>query len=90
MSGGAFDYQQFRLEDIAAEIEHLIKINDSDEKTEWGDDVSCHYSPEIIEKFQETVKVLRTAGKMVHHIDYLVSGDYGEKSFLKRWKEDTL
>jgi len=29
MSGGHFDFAQYRMEDIACEIEYLIKINDN-------------------------------------------------------------
>ena len=75
MSGGHFDYQQFRLEDIACEIEREI----------------CRYEnipDEIREKFELAIKTLRNAQKMAHRIDWLLSGDDGEETFLKRWKEE--
>lgn len=86
MSGGFFDYQQYRLEDIAIEIEDLIDKNDTMDKDELDEDIGYHYPTEIIEKFKETVHTLRQASKMVHRIDYLVSGDDSENSFLIRWK----
>jgi len=76
MSGGHFNYQQFRLEDIASEIDELI------ERQEYG--------VEIIEKFKLAAKTLRTAQRMAHRIDYLVSGDDGEETFLERWEKEFI
>lgn len=83
MSGGHFDYQQYRLEDMADEIRNLIALNESpafnkEEK----------YSAETIAKFLEADKTLRLAAVMVQRIDWLVSGDDSEESFHERWGED--
>ena len=81
MSGGHFDYQQYRLNDIANEIARLIDNNDDPED-------GIHYPPEIIEKFEETVFLLRRGEAMVQRIDWLVSGDDGEERFLRRWENE--
>lgn len=87
MSGGHFNYQQHRLEDIAQEIDHLIETNDSTELDQWGSEIGFQYPPEIIEKFKLTAKTLRQANAMVHRVDWLVSGDDGDGTFLKAWEE---
>ncbi|MEW6095060.1 MAG: hypothetical protein AB1567_00845 [bacterium] len=88
MSGGHFDYQQFRLEEIATEIQKLIDNNDSDLLDEYSNLVGRHYSPETIEKFKEAVRLLAIAEIYVTRIDYLLSGDDNEESFHRRLKED--
>jgi len=74
MSGGHFDYQQFRLNDIATEIDELIARNE--------------YPKDITEKFKQTSRKLKKAASMVQRIDYLVCGDDGEESFRERWEEE--
>ena len=78
MSGGHFDYQQYRLEEIATSIDMLIDIND----------IMAHYPPDIVAKFDETRKILRLASAMVQRIDWLVSDDDGEDTFRERWLEE--
>ena len=88
MSGGHFDYAQFRMEDIAVEIDRLIEKNDSTEKDEYGDDIGYHYPLEIIERFREAAHTIRQAREMAQQIDWLVSGDDGEESFMSRWNDE--
>jgi len=88
MSGGHFGYAQYRMDDIVYEIENLIKINDSTKKDEWGDDLGYHFPPEIIERFKEAAHTTRRAHKMIHRIDWLVSGDDGEETFMTRWDNE--
>ena len=83
MSGGYFDYAQFKLEDIADEIRNLIAQN---ENTLLNPEAK--YSAETIAKFLEADKTLRLAAVMAQRIDWLVSGDDGEESFHERWDED--
>lgn len=88
MSGGHFEYQQFRLHDIAQEIEHLIAINEDSSKNEFGDTVGKFYSKETIGQFVKAVKLLDEVGDLVHEIDYLISGDTSEETFLERTKPE--
>ena len=88
MSGGAFNYKDFHINDIAEQIEEIIRNNDSDEKDEWGYPIGRQYSLETIQRFREAVKLLREAGVYVHRIDWLVSGDDGEETFHKRLERD--
>ena len=79
MSGGHFDYKQYRIEDIAEEIDNLIASND---------ERSREYKPETIERFRQTAHVLRQAAEMAQRVDLLVSFDDGEDCFHDRWKDE--
>ena len=74
MSGGHFDYKQFKIYDIADLIQDLI--------------YNYHYTPETMGKFKIALITLRKAAVMANRIDYLVSGDDGEETFHERWKND--
>lgn len=88
MSGGYFNYDQYRLNDIASAIEELIKQNDDTSLNEYGDPRGRGYTPETIEKFRETVHELRRSEEMAQRIDWLVSDDDSQESFHRRWKEE--
>ena len=104
MSGGHFDYDQYKIGYMADSIEKLIERNGREKTKEelkdenWRDpewykkypEDLCHYKypDEVIEEFKKGVELLRQAEVYAHRIDYLVSGDDGNESFLKRLKED--
>lgn len=84
MSGGHFDYNQHRILDIIDSVERLIETNgkssDNDSYREYSDD--------IIQRFELGLTYLKIAHVYAQRIDWLVSGDDGEESFLKRLDED--
>lgn len=86
MSGGHFQYQQYKLTEMADEIEQLIYTNDSDEKNRWGETIGRNYSRETIREFEKAVELLKQAHAYVHRIDWLVSCDDSEDSFHSRLK----
>ena len=88
MSGGHFQYDQYKIGYIADEVKQLILDNDSTEKDEYGYEKGHHYSKEVIEKFEEAYILLRKAQIAAQRIDWLVSGDDGPETFLERWQED--
>jgi hypothetical protein len=95
MSGGHFDYDQHKIGYIADSIERIIEGNkkevaDEDRWHEVWDDRTYYYDypDEVIEKFKEGVDLLRKAQIYAHRIDWLVSCDDGEQTFLERLKED--
>jgi hypothetical protein len=89
MSGGHFEYQQYRIEDIAQSIEELIKSNDDESLNEWGYRRGHGYSTETIEKFKIAVDTLEKAAIMAQRVYWLVSGDdVGEDSFHQCWDEE--
>ena len=86
MSGGHFNYKQWEIQNIADEVEQLILTNDSEELDEWGYHKGSHFTPETIAEFKKGLTVLRQAYVYAQRIDWLVSGDDGEDSFLRRLK----
>jgi hypothetical protein len=100
MSGGSFDYREFAFNEIADQIEHKIKINgkpktaeelkeeswrDAEWYTKYPEDLNHYkYSDEVINEFVEAVVILRMAAIYAKRIDYLLSGDDGEETFLER------
>jgi len=84
MSGGYFNYDQYKLERIADDIETVLR--EASENHDEG--VSYDFSQETIDKFNETITALTRTGNMVRRIDWLLSGDDNEEAFHKRWKED--
>lgn len=88
MSGGHFQYQQYKLHMIADEIEQLIVDNESEEVNEYGDKKGSFFSSETINEFQTALELLRVSYAYVQRIDWLVSGDNGEDSFHRRLKDE--
>jgi len=84
MSGGHFDYQQYRINDIADSIDELIEKNNDIDEWGWG----YNYSDETLEEFKKASEILKEAAIYAQRIDWLVSGDDGEENFHKRLKED--
>ena len=82
MSGGYFDYNQYKIGYIADDIERMIRNHESSLSFESG------FSTDTIEEFKKAVKVLRLAEIYAHRIDWLVSGDDGEQTFHERLAKD--
>ena len=74
MSGGYFEYQQYRFNDVANDIDRLIAKNDFDK--------------DIMDKFKETSHWCKRCAEMVQRIDWLVECDDSEESFLRRWDKE--
>jgi len=74
MSGGHFDYHQYRIREIAESVEDIIQ--------------NYKYPPEVLEKIKEGLDILKKAEIYTQRIDWLVSGDDGPETFLERLKED--
>jgi xanthine dehydrogenase molybdopterin-binding subunit B len=77
MSGGRFDYEQYKLQQIADDIEQHIVDN---EEVNWD----YKYKDETIAEFKRAVEMLRRAYIYVQRIDWLVSADDSESTFHKR------
>jgi len=81
MSGGHFDYQQHRFNDIAEEIERIIRDNGVQEPDGWE---APRYEIDTIARFREAIALLRCAYVYVQRIDWLVSCDDSEADFHRR------
>jgi hypothetical protein len=102
MSGGHFDYRQYEFSTIADSIEStLLRQGKKKEKDElWGDaeyyrkypdDLFYYTYPEEVQnKFREAITILRKAFVYVHRIDWLLSGDDGEETFIERLAEELI
>ena len=104
MSGGHWDYLQYRFTDVAEDVKKLIEKNgkekterelyeDSWRDSEWyekypDDKFHYKYSDEIIEKFKEGLKHIELAHIYMQRLDWLLSGDDGDESFMSRLEED--
>jgi hypothetical protein len=104
MSGGAFNYDQYKIGYIVDEIEEVVVKNgvektpeqlkeegwrDPDWYKKYPEDLFHYkYPDEVIEKMREGIEILKRAQIYAHRIDWLLSGDDGEESFLKRLEED--
>ena len=88
MSGGHFDYNQYRLNDIAEEINRIIEDNDNKDCDEWGDCIGRAYPKEIIDLFKEASHTLKRAEDMAQRVDWLICGDDSQESFIRRWREE--
>lgn len=75
MSGGRFDYLQYRFKEIIDQIEDEV-FNDTG------------YSKATESEFKKAVELLKLAEVYVHRIDWLLSGDDSEETFHERLKRD--
>jgi len=89
MSGGHWNYIQYRLDNVVEDIKDIIDNNGSG-NLDQNDDcyVYGNWPDDIIDKFKETANTLDKASRMIHRLDWLLSGDDGEDSFRKRWEEE--
>lgn len=78
MSGGMFEYDQYRINDMIDEIKKEMQ-NPSD----YIEDKEL-----FILTCKEAIKSLKIAFVFAHRIDWFLSGDDGEDSFYKRLRED--
>lgn len=104
MSGGHFDYIQYRLTEVIEQIKDEIQKSgkpktkeelkdESWRSSDWYDkypeDLNHYkYSDEVMDEFNKGVELISLAQIYMQRIDWLLSGDDGEETFLERLKED--
>jgi hypothetical protein len=98
MSGGRYNYDQYKIGYIAEHIEKEIEKSgrpkteeELKKETRWYDEPDPYhykYPEEVIERFKLAVKYLKIAEVYAHRVDWLLSGDDGEDSFISRLDED--
>lgn len=81
MSGGHFEYKQFFCQDIADELRKMIAEGQVCPDSEYV------IPPAILLKFEQAADLIEHTGNLIQAIDWFVSGDTGEESFLKEWEE---
>lgn len=84
MSGGRFEYQQYRINDIAETIkEDITRLENNPEYLEWVEDKEY-----LILTMKQAYVTLLSAYTYSQGLDWLLSGDDGEESFKQRLEED--
>lgn len=82
MSGGAFDYRDSVLTDlqdmIAREIGYI----------KYGSNSSCvdNYNPKTVEYMKNIAHDLERLSKVIHSLDWFISGDTSEESFISDYE----
>ena len=82
MSGGHFNYDQHRLNDIADSIDTIIENNSIED--DWG--YCTNYSEQTLSRLAVVSKMLRTCYDLVHEVDWMLSGDTGEDTFNREYE----
>jgi hypothetical protein len=104
MSGGHWEYLQYRLEEVSSDMLKMVEKNGQLKSQEelkeerWNDDAwyekypeeKSHYKypDEVIEEFKKGADIIKKAQTYMQRLDWLLSGDDGEDSFLSRLKDD--
>lgn len=104
MSGGRFEYDQYKIRYIAEDVDKEIRRNgrkktDQEIKDEgWHDpdwyekypEDKFHYKypDEVIKEFERGYYILRLAEIYAQRIDWLLSGDDGDDSFIERLAQE--
>ena len=88
MSGGYFDFRESVLLEMAEVCASYIYHNGSKETDEWGCRAWPNFGEETISVLKDIENCLRTAYVGAVRVDYLISGDDCEESFMRRLVED--
>ena len=104
MSGGRYEYRQYGFTDVIDDLKSLIEKNGKPKTKEemkaeyWSDDewyekypddkFHYKYPDEVIEEFKNAVDLISRAQIYMHRVDWLLSGDDGDESFIKRLNQD--
>lgn len=84
MSGGAFDYKQYYINDIAETIEDRVRVHSGLYETEGY----ATFSEDTLKEMEFGVHLLRVAAIYAQRIDWLLSSDDSEDSFHERLDEE--
>lgn len=90
MSGGRFDYKQHVIRDIYEAIEFAIEAQGKLEDIDWQGEEYYYevFKPEVEQAMKEGVEILKKAYIYAHRIDWFLSGDDSEVSFLQRLDDE--
>jgi hypothetical protein len=75
MSGGTFGYRQKIVAQLAEDID-----------AELEKDYAKEYSPKTTHTIKEVANCVQLIADLVHAVDYLIAGDFSEKTFDKAIK----
>ena len=93
MSGGHFDYEDYRIQDMMNKIEEDIKYNDKEynfndamqeESTDEGYHYGYQHSPQTLDILKRLLKNMKKVKDVLHFYDWYVSGDTCEETFIEK------
>ena len=89
MSGGHYSLRGYQVSELGADI--LQDVQKYSKSGESGDYYSKQkweaMAPEVLAIMRKAGIGLEHLGKLVHSIDYLMSGDYGEETFKSAYQQ---
>ncbi len=98
MSGGAFEYSQYKIRDIHEHIQHELDKQGQEKQIEvWQKEYFEKYPEARFEEvyrediqqiFKDGIDILKKAEVYAQRIDWFLSGDDGEDSLVSRLKSD--
>ena len=86
MSGGYFDYKEYHIGVIAAEIKYILDNFDFVEFEDLLDDKSKR--EEVLTKLKEGYEIMLKAKIYATRIDYWLEGDDSTNSFLQKLEDE--
>lgn len=87
MSGGFFDYKQYKLSEIRDQLERVLNNSVLDDDDNFRED-GYNLSEDVRVEFENAIKFLEVAEIYVQRIDWLLSGDDGEDQFFERLRNE--
>ena len=91
MSGGAFEYKQYKIEELIEDMKLLLERVDKEPIDSFECDSLKNYIDDkdsfkkIVEK---NINLLRKSYIYTQRLDWFISGDDGEETFYERLEED--
>lgn len=86
MSGGYFDYAQYRIKEIVEKLDNFFESYKKDREIGGTTD----FSASTVKKIKQGMMVLKEANVYANRIDYLLSQDDSEETFKEHLKEDLM
>ena len=80
MSGGSFDYNCYKIQSFASELQHRLDVNNDQTLDHYGDKIGYDFAKETVIRLEKAQKIIKVAGKLAREIEWLYSGDHGEHS----------
>ena len=91
MSGGTFEYKQYRIQELIEDMELLLQRVDKEPIDSFECDSLKNYIDDkdrfkkIVEK---NIDLLKKSYIYTQRIDWFIAGDDGEETFYERLEED--
>jgi hypothetical protein len=92
MPGGTFDYNQYKITDIAEEIQARLDRQGKMSKGSYWEPPHPYetFPPEVELRLKEAVAALRIAAIYAQRADWFFSGNDGEESFIRRLDKELI